>query len=335
MRDDVLVPFVPRAPGVRVLRCSHALQYDVSSKPTWDDTSHLGVTSHMALTATERTLTMADITSSHPSEHSIPDIARYLTRSFEGYFVPIQVDSAHLLDMVRLDSVDLDESRLLSAKGSVIGVALIARRGWTSRVAAMGIVPEWRNKGAGKFLMQLLIDEARGRGDRQMVLEVIVQNEAAVHLYEHSGFKKVRRLVALGFEGTAPAGRGELEEVDIRRLGAVVAAHGAPHLPWQLSPETISQFARPSRAYRMNGAYALISDPRAAEVAFRCLIVESATRHMGRATDIIRAILGCHGSRRWRVPAIFPEEIVAPFERVGFQREPLAQWQMSLHLGSA
>ena len=69
------------------------------------------------------------------SDFSIPELADFMTRSFEGYFVPIHMDANGLLGMVRRDSVDLTFSRVLLANGEPAGAGLVARRGWDSRVA--------------------------------------------------------------------------------------------------------------------------------------------------------------------------------------------------------
>jgi len=96
--------------------------------------------------------------------------------------------------------------------------------------------------------------------------------------------------------------------------------------PWQLSAETVAQYAAPFEAYRLDGAYAMISDPALPDVRFYSLLVEPQARRQGRARKIIEAIMACHAGRTWHVPAIFLEEIVGPFEAAGFQREALAQW---------
>ena len=91
----------------------------------------------------------------------------------------------------------MDADVVLLAGDIPAGIALIARRGWTSRLAAMGISLEWRGRGAGTWFINGLLREASERGEREMVLEVIEQNEPAVALYTRSGFEIVRRLVGL------------------------------------------------------------------------------------------------------------------------------------------
>ena len=134
------------------------------------------------------------------NEFTIPQLADLMTRSFEGYFVPVNITDVIMLTMLRRDGVDLTSSRAILKDGELAGLALIARRGWTSRLAAMGIVSTARNGGTGTWAMQQLIVEAQARGDKEMLLEVIEQNTAGVKLYEKVGFTKIRRLVGYRLE---------------------------------------------------------------------------------------------------------------------------------------
>ena len=271
---------------------------------------------------------MSPFACSTASERDLADLALLVTRSFEGYFVPIFIDEAHLLSMVRMDSVDLSLSRIAIAEGEPAGIALMARRGWTSRVAAMGVVSGWRGKGVGRFLMNELQREAHARADRKVVLEVIEQNDPAVRLYESAGFRKVRRLVSLSRAASSGSDQREPEEIDIRELARLIGVFGLPDLPWQLSAETIAHYGPPFRAYHLDGASALISDPEAEDVRFYSLLVEPSQLGQDRATQLVQAILARHPRRTWRVPAIFPEELAGPFLAAGFHRDTLSQWQM-------
>ncbi|NOH00696.1 MAG: hypothetical protein HND47_01320 [Chloroflexi bacterium] len=67
-----------------------------------------------------------------------------MTRSFEGYLVPVHITDTAMHTMLRRDGVDLTASRVLMNDDEPVGLALIARRGWTSRVAAMGITSNAR-----------------------------------------------------------------------------------------------------------------------------------------------------------------------------------------------
>src|SRR5688572_18155897 len=129
------------------------------------------------------------------SSYSIPDLVNVLNRGFEEYFVPIQFNMSTLTNLLRKDGIDLLASKVLTVDRQPCGIALLARRGWTSRLAAMGVAREMRGKGAGSWFLEELIKEARQRGEREMVLEVIEQNEPAVNLYRKHGFESLRRLI--------------------------------------------------------------------------------------------------------------------------------------------
>ncbi len=268
------------------------------------------------------------------SEYSIPQIADLLTRSFEGYFVPIYITESVMLTMLRRDSIDLTESRFLIKDGEPIGVVLIARRGslQMSRLAAMGIISQQRSSGAGTWAMQSLIEEARARGDREMLLEVIEQNIAGVKLYQKVGFKIIRRLVGFEIENPQVDSKDELQEVDIRELAGLITEHGLKDLPWQLSGDTISHHTPPSRAFRLQDAYCLISDAAAEHVGISSVLVKPGAGGAGQGPALIRAVFARFPNKTWHVSSTLPEELGFVFEQAGMQRAEISQWQMSLKL---
>ena len=266
------------------------------------------------------------------SEFGLDASADVLARGFSDYLVKLPASTAMLLQMARMDSVDLAASRVVRRDGVALGAALIARRGWTSRLAGMALVPEARRQQVGRALMTQVLEESKARGDRAMVLEVIEQNEPAVKLYEACGFQRVRRLVgySLAVPATAPASGApaELEEVDVRTAAAAVTAHGLADLPWQLSGETLAQLGPPTKAFRARGAWIVCTDPAAAQVSVRALVDEQG-EHVGpRTAELLRATIARHGGREWRVGAIWPEELGGVFADAGFTRATLSQWQM-------
>lgn len=268
------------------------------------------------------------------SSHPIPTLADLMTRSFEGYFVPINITEAVLHTMIRRDGIDLTASRVLTQDDEPVGIAFIARRGWTSRLAAMGITSNARSSGLGTWAMRQLIEEARGRGEQEMLLEVIEQNTAGVKLYEKVGFKKMRRLVGYKLDLTStqaavPGGDVALEEIDIRELARTVTYHGLKDLPWQLSGATIMQYTPPARAFKLNDAYCLISNPESADIAIHSVLVKARSRGAGLSEVLMRALFAKFPNKVWHVSPIYPEEMGFIFEHVGMVRESLSQLQMS------
>ena len=267
------------------------------------------------------------------SEYSIPELVDLLNRGFEGYFVPIAFNVTAFLHMIRKDGLDLTSSRVLLADEQSAGIALIARRGWTSRLAAMGIAAETRGKGAGLWFMEHIIQDACDRGEKQMLLEVIEQNTPAVHLYEKCGFEVIRRLVGLIRKDATEMQTNELVQIDIREVSRLITQYGLPDLPWQLSGESIAQINPPSRAYQKGRAYAVISNPEVQDVVVWSLLVEPDRRGNGLGADMLKALIANHPGKTWHVPAIVPEEVAKVYEHAGFEREELSQWQMRRMLG--
>jgi ribosomal protein S18 acetylase RimI-like enzyme len=266
------------------------------------------------------------------SEFSVSQIADLLTRGFEGYLVPINISVPVFQTMMRRDGIDLNETRILHKDDAPIGVALIARRGWTSRLAAMGIVSTARKGGAGTWAMEHLIEEARARGDQEMLLEVITQNTAGVKLYEKAGFKKIRKLVGYKLENPQVESVEELQEVDIQEAAKMVTAHGLKDLPWQISGISIAQHTPPSRAFGLNGAYCVISNPQVEHVSISSVLAPAGLGESGPGVTLIRALFARFPDKAWHVSPIHPEEMAPLFEELGMQREDLSQWQMSLKL---
>lgn len=266
----------------------------------------------------------------HPaSTHPIPFLADLMTRSFEGYFVPINITETVMHTMIRRDGIDLTASRVLMKDDEPVGIAFIARRGWTSRLAAMGITSNARSGGVGTWAMEQLLEEARSRGDKEMLLEVIEQNTAGVKLYEKVGFTKIRRLVGYKLENPQVESDVDIEEIDIRELARTVTYHGLKDLPWQLSGTTIMQYTPPARAFRLNDAYCLISNPEATDIAIHSVLVKARSRGAGLSAVLMRALFARFPGKVWHVSPIYPEELGFIFEHVGMTRESLSQWQMS------
>jgi ribosomal protein S18 acetylase RimI-like enzyme len=182
--------------------------------------------------------------------------------------------------------------------------------------------------------MQSLIEEARQREDREMLLEVIEQNEAGVRLYQKSGFEVMRRLVGFSFANPQSGLGSDLQETSLRNAGQAVTRHGLADLPWQLSGESVAQLTLPARAYCLGPAYAVLTNVQAADVTLYSLVVEQEARGKGHAMRLLGALFSAYPEKTWHIPAIFPEEIGGFFAKAGFQREKLSQFQMVLKFQS-
>ena len=271
----------------------------------------------------------AAITFASIADHGLAASAEVLTSGFKGYFVPIVFTSSSLLGMVRCDSVDATLSCVALADGEPVGAALVARRGWTARVAAMGIVAAARRRGVARAIMGHVLGAAKARGDRAVELEVIDQNTPAIALYEDLGFKPLRRLV--GYEGGVTVNATAappLEPMDIVELARLVTVHGLDDLPWQLSGPTLAQQGSPNVALRCGPSAVLVSDPSAPTITIRALVSERAARQRGHALALLDALFARHPDKQWRVNPLWPEETARIFGKVGLVPTALRQWHM-------
>jgi ribosomal protein S18 acetylase RimI-like enzyme len=238
--------------------------------------------------------------------------------------------------MLHKDGIDLSASRVLLANQKPSGIALLAPRAaqHVSRLAAMGIAKGTRGKGAGSWFLQELIADACERGDWELVLEVIEQNEPAVKLYQKYGFESLRRLVGY-IQKDKDANenqKGDLKEIDLPEMGRLISQYGLPDLPWQLSGESVTQMNPPPHAYRDAQAYILISNPEAEHVVIWSLLVEPQARGHGLGTRMLKQVMANWAGKTWHIPALCPEEFGSVFANAGFERETLSQWQMKVKL---
>jgi len=261
---------------------------------------------------------------------AMQEIAELFNRSFEGYFVPVQFTVDSFVTFAQRDSIDFDASQALMSENRLVGLALIARRGKASRMGGFGIVSEFRNRGAGSWFVSQLLDQARLRGETHMFLEVIVQNQYAVRLYEKYGFTRIRQL--LGFKAENPAGvvNDKLQACSQALVLDMSRGYCLPDLPWQLDAATLGTLV--SFGYRLESAFALISNPESSHISFRSLVVPAQARGLGYAVRLLGALFAEYPGKTWQVPAIFPEEMGDTFARAGMQLEELSQWQMVCRL---
>jgi GNAT superfamily N-acetyltransferase len=266
------------------------------------------------------------------SKLAIPDMAGLFNHAFTGYIggaVEFTPETMHSF-LVR-DNVDLNASSMLMDDGRPVGFILLARQGWTSRVAAMGMIPEAQSKGLGRWFMERVIEQAKAQDVRTLVLEAFEQNERAVKLYMRVGFRIVRRLY--GYHAELMVGQtADLTEVDIYDVARLVMEHGLADLPWQVSGTALARLSPPNRAYRLGDAYAVVSDPSKATVALRSLFVLPEARLKSEGTRLVEGLFAMYPGKAWHVPQICPEEYDGFFIKHGFARLELHQVQMAMRL---
>ena len=245
-------------------------------------------------------------------------------RAFAGYLAGWNdLDSATLALFIRGQGADLCYSRFLGANGALVGFGYINRIGNVVRLAGMGIVPEGRRTGASSFLLSRLLDEAKSRGDEAMVLEVFEQNLPGLALYRRHKFRELMRL--LGWrrkpQKLDEAIQHDLEEISLITAAQISSPIDFPDFPWPGSRHAVAKTAD-ARAYKIEDASVVISNPNGAPIRVLALL--------GESSDALRNVLGAVLARfqgieffaRETFPEVFGHEI---FEPLGFTKEPLNQ----------
>ena len=137
---------------------------------------------------------MATVALEPASRFTHAELAEIFNAGYEGYYTPFTLDEDTFRFMSRIWDDDLDASRVAIVDGEPAGICKLGIRGDRGWIAGIGISTAHRGQGVGEELMRGVLDVARDRGLREVWLEVLVQNEPAIRLYEKLGFEHVRDL---------------------------------------------------------------------------------------------------------------------------------------------
>jgi GNAT superfamily N-acetyltransferase len=221
-------------------------------------------------------------------------VTEAMNRSFEEYLVPMVFTPASFERRFRGEHLDAEASKLWFQGDELVGVVFIARRGWTSRVAAMGVVQEARGKQFGRQMLQTAIDEAAARGDKTMLLEVFADNERARRLYERLGFRNERELFSFRHVPTPKSPPVEtshqLQEVDPSEVARLVMLDGDPNSSWMYAPESLVAAASPTRAFVLDEKAYVMLRQEAERTLLLTVLVRPEYRRQGRGRELLHVV---------------------------------------------
>lgn len=81
--------------------------------------------------------------------------------------------------------------QVLEIANQIIGYVGMATLGATADIQTIAVIPSQQRHGHGAMLLGLALTEARRRGINEVFLEVAVENEPAIKLYESFGFTQI------------------------------------------------------------------------------------------------------------------------------------------------
>ncbi len=173
------------------------------------------------------------------SRWSYAELAEIFNAAYEGYFTPFALDEAAFRFMSTTWDDDLDASRVALVDGEPAGICKLAVRGDRGWIAGNGVTTPHRGTGVGKALMRGVLEEAARLGLREVSLEVLVQNQPAIRLYEKLGFRTVRDLEGWTL-GELVFQKHKASVVPAARAQARIRAERTWREPWQRADETVA-----------------------------------------------------------------------------------------------
>jgi ribosomal protein S18 acetylase RimI-like enzyme len=173
------------------------------------------------------------------SRWSYAELAEIFNAGYEDYYTPFSVDEEAFRFMSELWDDDLDASRVALVDGEPAGICKLAIRGDSGWIGGIGVAVPHRGKGVAKELMRGVLDEARDRGLREVWLEVLVQNDPAIKLYEKLGFEHVRELEVWTLDLVADS---NYLPSPVTRVHERIRVERTEREPWQRADETVAKY---------------------------------------------------------------------------------------------
>ncbi len=249
---------------------------------------------------------MASVALEPASNRSYTQLAALFTAGYEGYFMPVSIDDAAFAFMAETWDYDLGGSLVATDGGRDIGLCMLAVRTADAWIGGVGVPAERRGEGIGEQLMREVEDRARDRGVERIWLEVLVQNEPAVKLYEKLRYAHVRDLQVWSVDGELVLQEHKVPSVPV----AEAIGRSAERLPWQRADASVAKLAD-ARA---------LADTRGSLIYRAAGGIASFVQLAADSEDAIRALLGSlpnetSGVRYVNVPEGDPA--IAVFESLG------------------
>jgi ribosomal protein S18 acetylase RimI-like enzyme len=206
--------------------------------------------------------------------------------AFSDYLVPLHFAAPFLREMCGRRGVVLELSpAIVDGERRIVAYTLNALGTWNGAPSAYdsgtGVAPSHRRRGLARQLLDVSFPALHARGARQMILEVLEENERAVALYRSLRLEVTRKLDCWRYDGAA-AFDAEAREIAIDDV-PVEYADVAPS--WQNSLQCLRRSNDDKRVIAVDGGYVIV---HAATGDLAQLAVDPSQRRRGVGTRLLR-----------------------------------------------
>lgn len=128
---------------------------------------------------------------------SLEVLTETFNKAFEGYFVPIKLDSKLLADKIKSENILLEHSIGVTINEQLAGFILIGINPETNTAynAGTGVLPEYRGQKLTEKMYSHLLPQLDKIEIKNHVLEVICENQKALKIYETLGYSVLRKVI--------------------------------------------------------------------------------------------------------------------------------------------
>jgi GNAT superfamily N-acetyltransferase len=155
------------------------------------------------------------------SRYTYEELAQIYEAGRVDYIVPLPMNMRRMKDYIYTYDIDLERSVVaVNANGDPVGLGMLgwrSGRGWITR---LGVNPDQRQHGVGRFIVESLLQIAAERSARSVQLEVIEGNDPAYRLFSKLGFASTRSLWVLSRAPTLPETLPALDAAAIESMDA-------------------------------------------------------------------------------------------------------------------
>ena len=159
-----------------------------------------------------------------------------INQAYMNYYLPVWIDAAQFARMCVVEDIDLRKSVVALNDDAPVGIALLSLRGDTGWVSGVGVLPPWRRRGIARRLIEHVQGTAQAEALRTLRLEVLVQNEGGLALYQQLNFRWERDLLVLTLEPGTFEPLPLPPDIAPASPGVILASYAAFHdtrMPWQ------------------------------------------------------------------------------------------------------